>query len=44
MTALLLSRKAAEYLDDKQIEEDVEVPIDRYLEATGLYSTLGANT
>jgi len=24
-------RKAAEYLDDKQIEEDMEVPIDRYL-------------
>ena len=23
------SRKAAEYLDDKQIEEDMEVPIDR---------------
>jgi len=24
-------RKAAEYLDDKQIEEDMEVPIDRFL-------------
>ena len=24
-------RKAAEYLDDKQIDEDMEVPIDRFL-------------
>lgn len=24
-------RKAAEYLDDKQIEDDMEVPIDRFL-------------
>ena len=26
-----ISRKAAEYLDDKQIEEDMEVPIDRWI-------------
>ena len=24
-------RKAAEYLDDKQIEDDMEVPVDRFL-------------
>ena len=24
-------RKAAEYLDDKQIEDDMDVPIDRFL-------------
>ena len=27
----LLFRKAAEYLDDKQIEDDMEAPIDRFL-------------
>ena len=27
----VLYRKAAEYLDDKQIEDDMEVPIDRFL-------------
>ena len=27
----LLFRKAAEYLDDKQIEDDMEAPIERFL-------------
>ena len=26
-----LARRATEYLDDKQIEDDMEVPIDRFL-------------
>ena len=31
MSKQIYLRKAAEYLDDKQIEDDMEVPIDRFL-------------
>merc|ERR1712107_514100 len=34
-------RKAAEYLDDKQIEEDMEVPIDRFLLPKDIQQLLG---
>ena len=30
-TAVMCYRRATEYLDDKQIEDDMEVPIDRFL-------------
>jgi len=39
-TAVRCYRKAAEYLDDKQIEDDMEVPIDRFLLSRDLQDLL----
>jgi len=41
-SAIQCYRKAAEYLDDKQIEDDLEVPIDRFLLPKDLQAMLEA--